>query len=92
VVLATDTDDDYARLRAGEATSHLLLSATALGLASCPFTAPLDDQRARLALACDLFDGDAYPQVLIRLGVAPSDGATLLPVPRRSVAETTTWA
>src|SRR5262249_33231156 len=38
VVLALGTKDDsrLARLRAGEATSLVLLSATALGLASCP--------------------------------------------------------
>ena len=91
LVLATEADDDDGRLLTGEAMSHLLLSATALGLASCPFTEPLRDQRDRLALACEVFDGDAYPQVLIRLGPA-SAGATGLPAQtRRSVAETTTW-
>lgn len=92
LVLATDTDGERERLRAGEAMSHLLLSATALGLASCPLTEPLRGARDRLALACEVFDGDAYPQVLIRLGRAP-DGATDLPAQtRRAVAETTTWA
>ena len=40
VVLALGTKDDsaLARLRAGEATSLVLLTATALGLASCPVT------------------------------------------------------
>ncbi len=44
VVLALGTKDNtaLARLRAGEATSAVLLTATALGLASCPVTEPLE--------------------------------------------------
>ena len=38
VALGTIDDDAMARLRAGEATSLVLLTATALGLASCPIT------------------------------------------------------
>lgn len=91
LVLATSEDTDAARLRAGEALSDLTLAAAALGLASCPLTEPLRDPRNRLALACDVFDGDAYPQVLIRLGPQPV-GEPLPPPERRSVAETTTFA
>lgn len=40
VALGTAEDDELARLRAGEATSLVLLTATALGLASRPFTEP----------------------------------------------------
>ncbi|MGE2835301.1 nitroreductase [Mycobacterium sp. SMC-4] len=90
LVLATDTDDDGARLRAGEAISHLTLSAAALGLASCPLTLPLHDMRDRLALACEVFDAEAHPQALLRLGVQ-AVGDPLPPVERRSVAETTTF-
>jgi nitroreductase len=91
LVLATDTDDDAMRLRAGEALSHVLLSATALGLVSCALTEPIDDTRDRLALACELFEAEAYPQTLIRLGSAPPNAAELPATPRRSVAETTSW-
>ncbi|CAJ1511137.1 nitroreductase family protein [[Mycobacterium] burgundiense] len=91
LVLATDTDSDLMRLRAGEALSHLTLSAAALGLATCPLTEPLRDPRNSLTLACEIFDGDAYPQALIRLG-QQSDGDPLPPLERRSVAETTTFA
>jgi nitroreductase len=91
LVLATDSDDDSTRLRAGEALSHVLLSATALGLTSCPLSEPIDDMRDRLALACELFEADAYPQTLIRLGSTPANAAELPPTPRRSVAETTSW-
>lgn len=91
LVLATETDDDASRLRAGEALSHLLLSATALGLASCALTEPISDMRDRLALACELFDAEAYPQTLIRLGSAPANASDCPATPRRSVAETTAW-
>ncbi|BBX67547.1 nitroreductase family protein [Mycolicibacterium psychrotolerans] len=92
VVLATDGDDDLARLRAGEAASHLLLSATALGLASCPLTDPLRSTRDRLALACEIFDGRAHPQILMRIGPRAAGAAELPSAVRRPLAETTTWS
>jgi hypothetical protein len=92
VVLGTDTDTDPMSLRAGEALSQITLSATAMGLASCPLTEPLTDIRNRLALSCEVFDGEAYPQALIRLGWAPASSQPLVPVARRPVAETTAWA
>lgn len=92
VVLGTNRDDDLARLRAGEALSRVLLSATALGLATCPLTEPLNDVRGRLALACEVFDGEAHPQALIRLGLPTSDADPPPSAPRRSVSETTTWS
>ncbi|SEH54278.1 Nitroreductase family protein [Mycolicibacterium rutilum] len=91
LVLATGTDNDLARLRAGEALSDLTLAAAALGLVTCPLTEPLRDPRSRLALACEVFDGAAYPQALIRLG-QQSVGEPLPPPGRRPVAETTTFA
>ena len=91
VVLGTDTDTDLMRLRAGEMLSHISLSSTVMGLATCPLTDPLKDARNRLALACEVFDGDAVPQTLIRIGWPPSDGSPSAPVERRSLAETTAW-
>ena len=79
-------------MRAGEAISHLTLTATAMGLASCPLTEPLNDMGTRLGLACEVFDVAAHPQALIRVGIAP-EAADLQPATdRRSVSETTTWA
>ena len=91
VTLGTEADDDLSRLRAGETMSRVLLAATAMGLVSCPLTDPLRNSRDRLALACEVFDGDAYPQVLIRLGSAAPDPNPLPGIERRSVADTTTW-
>jgi nitroreductase len=91
LVLGTDTDNDVMRLCAGEAMSRILLSATALGLASCPLTDPLKPTRDRLALACEVFDGNGYPQALIRLGRASADRDPLPAVDRLPLAETTSW-
>lgn len=92
LVLGTPEDTDAMRLRAGEALSHITLTATALGLASCPLTEPLNDMRTRLALACEVFDGEAHPQMLIRLGVPAGDDVSRSSTVRRPTSETTTWA
>lgn len=91
LVLGTREDTDAMRLRAGEALSHITLTATAMGLASCPLTDPLNDVRTRLGVACEVFDGEAHPQVLIRLGLPPMDDVTQPMTKRRTVGETTTW-
>ncbi|QUR69570.1 nitroreductase [Mycobacterium spongiae] len=91
MVLGTDTDSDLDRLRAGETLSRLVLSATSVGLATCPLTEPLQNTRDRLTLACEVFDGEAYPQTLIRVGWAPRDGDALAPVGRRPAREITIW-
>lgn len=91
LVLATHDDNDEMRLRAGEALSHITLTATAMGLVSCPLTEPLNDMRSRLGLACELFDGEAHPQALIRLGLPPIDDVPQPPTERRPAGEITTW-
>ncbi len=91
LVLGTRLDNDAMRLRAGEVLSHIILTAAAMGLASCPLTEPLNDMRMRLELACEVFDGEAHPQTLIRLGLPPADDALRPPTGRRPVSETTEW-
>ena len=91
VVLGTRQDNDDTRLRAGEALSKITLTATAMGLASCPLTEPLNDMRSRLGLACEVFDGEAHPQALIRLGLPPFEAMARQPTERMPVSETTTW-
>jgi hypothetical protein len=84
VVLALGTKDDspLARLRAGEATSLVLLSATALGLASCPVVEPLETTEARDTMQANLFSIVGIPQILLRIGWPPVD-AEALPAPAR---------
>jgi nitroreductase len=91
VALGTETDDDLARLRAGEATSLVLLSATAMGLASCPVTEPLEIPRTREALRTDVFGTSGYPQMLLRVGWAPVNADPLPATPRRPLPEVADW-
>jgi nitroreductase len=89
VVLALGTKDDsmLARLRAGEATSLVLLSATALGLASCPVTEPLEVTETRDAVQTAVFGISGFPQMLLRLGWAPVNADPLPATPRRPLRD-----
>ncbi|EKF24556.1 putative NAD(P)H nitroreductase [Mycolicibacterium hassiacum DSM 44199] len=89
IALGTVADDDLARLRAGEAASLVMLTATAQGLASCPITEPLEISETRAAVQADVFGPDAYPQMLLRIGWAPINADPLPSTPRRALAE---WA
>lgn len=89
VVLALGTKDDsmLARLRAGEATSVTLLSATALGLANCPVTEPLEVAETRDALKVEVFGLSAIPQMLLRVGWAPVNADAVPATPRRPLSD-----
>ncbi len=87
IVLGTEGDDELARLRAGEATSLVLLSATAMGLATCPVTEPLEIPRTREAVRADVFGASGHPQMLIRVGWAAADAEQLPTTPRRPLPE-----
>lgn len=87
LALGTRTDDDLSRLRAGEATSMVLLTATALGLASCPVTEPLEVRETRDAIRADAFGDEGFPQMLVRIGWAPVNADPLPPTPRRPLDE-----
>ena len=90
IALGTAEDDTMARLRAGEATSLVLLTATALGLASCPITEPLEVAETRAAVQADVFGEEAYPQMLLRIGWAPVNADPLPSTPRRDLSEVVT--
>jgi nitroreductase len=87
LALGTAKDDATARLRAGEATSMVLLTATALGMATCPMTEPLEITTTRDAIQSEVFGVDSFPQMLIRVGWAPFNADPLPATPRRSVAD-----
>jgi len=87
LALGTEADDDMARLRAGEATSLVMLTATTLGLATCAVTEPLEVSTTRDAIREDVFDDDYFPQMLVRVGWAPVDADPLPSTPRRSLGE-----
>jgi hypothetical protein len=88
-VLGTASDDTLSRLRAGEALSAVLLTATTLGLATCPLSQPLEIGATRRTLRDDVLSGTLCPQIVLRLGWAPV-GPPLPATPRRSFADTAT--
>jgi nitroreductase len=91
LALGTETDDDLARLRAGEATSLVLLSATAMGLATCPVTEPLEVPETRDAVRADVFGTSGFPQMLLRVGWAAVNADPLPATPRRPLPEVADW-
>jgi nitroreductase len=84
LMLSTPTDTPLQWLRVGEVTSAVLLAATRDGLASSPYSQPLEvaDTRAfvrsRIARA-------GHPQILLRIGWPPSGDPPPL-TPRRPLA------
>lgn len=91
LALGTETDDRLAQLRSGEATSLVLLTATALGLAGCPVTEPLEIAETRAAVRRDVFGTGGYPQMLLRVGWAPINADPLPATPRRALDDTVEW-
>lgn len=92
LALGTDKDDRLARLRAGEATSVVVLTATAMGLACCPITEPLEIETTRDEVCADVFGASGFPQMLLRVGWAPVNADPLPPTPRRELSDVVEWA
>jgi hypothetical protein len=88
-VLGTASDDTLSQLRAGEALSAVLLTATALGLATCPLSQPLEIGATRRTLRDDVLEGTLSPQIVLRIGWPPV-GPPLPATPRRSFADIAT--
>lgn len=91
LALGTVADDRLAWLRAGEASSTVLLTATALGMSSCPVTEPLEIEETRAAVRDDVFGTSGHPQMLLRIGWAPIDAEALPPTPRRAIDDVVQW-
>jgi nitroreductase len=87
LVLGTASDDRLSQLRAGEAASAVLLHATALGLATCPLSQPLEVDGARVTIRDAVLGGTLCPQLVLRVGWAPI-GPELPPTPRRPIEQT----
>lgn len=87
LLVVTSSDDDVARLRAGEAASAMLLTATTLGLAVCPLTEPFEVAQVRERVRREVLGEFGYPQVLIRMGWASSSAPQIPATPRRPLEE-----
>jgi hypothetical protein len=88
LVLASLRDDPASVLRAGEAASVALLTATDLGLATCPLSQPLEIEGTRLMVRERVLDGVAHPHLIIRTGWLPTSATPLPRTPRRPTEHT----
>ncbi|WP_436498398.1 Acg family FMN-binding oxidoreductase [Actinokineospora sp. HUAS TT18] len=91
IVLATAADDTLSRLRAGEAASAILLTATELGLATCPLSQPLESAETAAMVGEAVLDRTAVPQLVLRVGWLPAAAAPLPRSRRRHLEEFTAY-
>jgi len=90
IVLSTSSDDELSRLRAGEATSAVLLEATSAGLACCPLSQPLEVVETKELVRDHVLGGSTCPQLVIRVGWAGFNADPLPATPRRPVIDVLT--
>jgi nitroreductase len=88
LVLGAEAAGPLGALIAGEACSAVLLGATAVGLASCVLSQPLESASARRRIKA-MLDEPMEPLLLVRLGW-PNSAEPIPPTPRRPLAEVLT--
>lgn len=84
VLLSTHSDEHLDWLQCGQVLSSVLLEATVDGLATCPLT-HMTEQSGSRALVESLAPQSGFPQVLVRVGVAPT-GRAPKPTPRQQLS------
>ena len=92
LLLATDGDDPQARLQAGEATSALLLEATAVGLSTCSLSLVMEVDATRSELRRRFLADATEPQLLVRIGWRPRESEPLPATPRLRLEEVFQYA
>ena len=84
-VVATDHDGVLDRLRAGEATSAVLLTATRLGLATTPLSQGIEVRATRELIRHEVLHIPEHPQILLRIGRPAAHAAEIPRSPRRDL-------
>jgi nitroreductase len=72
-------------LRAGEASSAVLLTATDMGLATTPLSQPLEVAHTRDSISEHIVGPQSFPQLLLRVGWPQPGCPQLPPTPRRGL-------
>jgi nitroreductase len=85
MVLSSRTADRLGALRAGEAVSAVLLTATDLGLATTPLSQPLEVATTRAAVSAHVVGPQLFPQIVLRVGWAHPGSPELPPSTRRKI-------
>lgn len=86
LVLSSAVDTAEAAVRCGEALSRVLLECTMAGFTTCTVT-HVTELAASRDIVRELTGRHGVPQVLVRVGTAPSFEEAAVPTPRRSVRE-----
>lgn len=86
-LLVVGTPDDTAtdRLRAGEATSAVLLAATRLGLATTPLSQAVEVETTRRTIQREVLHAPEQPQLVLRIGWPARHAEEIPPTPRRDL-------
>ncbi|WP_028476915.1 nitroreductase family protein [Nocardia sp. CNY236] len=87
MLLSTSSDDRLSQLRAGEATSAVLLTATMLGLATCPLSEPMELTETRTQIRTSVLQDTGYPQIVVRVGWSVTSADPVPATPRRPLDE-----
>ena len=85
LVVVSSHDGPVDRLRAGEATSAVLLAATRMGLASTPLSQAMEVAATRDAIQKVVLHAPEHPQLIVRVGWPASGAAELPDTPRRDL-------
>ncbi|HEV2778328.1 MAG TPA: NAD(P)H nitroreductase [Actinophytocola sp.] len=92
LVLGMGADSRLAWLRAGEATSAVLLAATRRRLATCALTEPLDTPGTRDLVRAGVLGGGSVPQLVLRVGWPADDPDPFPATGRRPISDVVDWA
>lgn len=84
LALSTVEDSNENVLRCGEVLSSVLLDAAAAGMSTCTLT-HITEVPAGRDIISSLLPGDAVPEALVRVGLAPAMDAIPPPTPRRPI-------
>jgi len=90
LLLAAPSDDTVSLLRAGESLSAVLLEAECLGLGVTPSSQAFEVPEIRDRVSHLAVGAHRVPVIALRIGWRPHDAGTILPTPRRPVAEVLT--
>ena len=85
LVVVSSHDGPVDRLRAGEATSAVLLAATRMGLASTPLSQAMEVAATRDAIQTVVLHAPEHPQLIVRVGWPAGSAAELPDTPRRDL-------
>ena len=86
VVLSTDGDTREDALGSGEMLSRVLVECTEAGMGTCTIT-HLTEVKASRHIVANLIDRTGWPQILVRIGIAPSMEQVPPSTPRRPLGD-----